>query len=74
MGFFHSKNEKLPIRGRKKLPLRGKRAKRLKYLRQFDAGRLYTFAEYFTADLPEDLPKDLLTEESDNGQRQHSYN
>lgn len=65
MGFFHSDmKNKLPLRGRKKLPLRGKRARRLKLLRQFEVGRVYTFPEYFRLDVPEDWPEDLLLEET----------
>ena len=53
MGFYHSKS-KLPLRGRKKLPLRGRRARRLKLLRQFEIGRVYTFSEFWRLDLPDD--------------------
>lgn len=62
------KTEKLPLRERKKLPLRGKRTKRLKYLKQFEVDQLYTFTEYIMADLPSDLPRDLLVEDISNGQ------
>ena len=51
MGFFHAKHEEFSIRGRKKLPLRGRR---LKLLRQFEVGHVYTFPQYWRLDLPDD--------------------
>ena len=74
MGFFHAKHEEFPIRGRKKLPIRGKRAKRLKFLKQFEVGHLYTFTQYFAADLPEDLPEHLLVEDHNDEHHRHSHN
>jgi len=68
MGFFSSEARKLPLRGRKKLPLRGRHSRRLKYLRQFEAGRLYTFHDYNETNLPDDLPYALLTEDYVNEQ------
>lgn len=65
MGFFYDASKtKLPLRGRKKLPLRGRRGQRLKLLRQFEVGRLYTFPEFWRLDLPTEIPEDLLLEET----------
>ena len=48
MAFQHK--TKLPLRGTKKLPLRGPRSRRMKLLRQFDVGRVYSFDQFW--DLP----------------------
>ena len=66
MGFFCSHIERLPKRGKNKLPLRGQRAKRLRYLRQFEVGRLYTFAEYYGANPSENWSIKLLMEDRIN--------
>lgn len=69
MGFFHSEHKRLPLKGcNKKLPLRSERARRLNHLKQFEAGRLYTFLAYYTTTLPDDLPYNLLTEEHQSEQ------
>ena len=71
MGFFHANETRLPKRGGNKLPLREKRGKQRKDLKQFEVGHLYTFTEYFAADLPEDLPHDILVEDLTDGQRRN---
>ena len=67
MSFYHAKPANLPLPGRAKLPYRGRRRRRLEHLKLFEVGHLYTFTQYFAADLPEDLPKDLLLEDHTNG-------
>ena len=55
MGFFYDTSKpKLPLRGCKKLPIRDKRRRRLKLLRQFEVGHIYTFPEFWRLNLPDD--------------------
>lgn len=81
MGFFYEKleeklasKERLPIRDGKKLPLRAKRGRRLKLLRQFEVGHIFTFPQYVPAALRNNLRPDLLLEDNNDEQHRNRYN
>jgi len=81
MSFFYEKleeklasKEKLPIRDGKKLPLRGNRRRRLKLLRQFKVGHVYTFPQYVPAALRNNLHPDLLLEDHNDEHHRNRYN
>ena len=71
MSFFYSQLQK-PERRRTRLPMRGKKAKRerrLRLLRQFEIGTVYTFYPEF---LHIDLPADYHLEGANYGNNTHN--
>ena len=62
MSFYNFDSRKLPRRGKNKLPMRSKRHRRSQLLRQFDVGRVYSFAPICELD---ELPDNVTLWEGD---------